>query len=71
MKTLQDLGIPYSKTKTMKSKTTYEFAKRWIHLDVEISPFPLNSLHSAKQSIPMIAESFRNASEKGWFSNEN
>lgn len=64
--TLEDLGVPISKAKTMKSKTTFEFAKRWFHHGIEVSPFPVNALHEHLLSPLGLAETFRNAFGKGW-----
>jgi hypothetical protein len=49
----------------MSSKTTLEFAKRWFHKGVEISPFPLNALHEHLLFPLGLVETFRTASEKG------
>jgi hypothetical protein len=38
---LDTLDVPISKIKTHVSKDTYEFAKRWVHKGVEITPFPI------------------------------
>lgn len=69
IKVLKAMGVPYSKTKTMQSVHTFEFAKRWFHHGVEISPFPVSALHESITSFSMLAETFRTADEKGWYQN--
>jgi hypothetical protein len=65
-KCLEDLDIPISWSKTMQSKTTFEFAKRWFHKGVEISPFPLAALHEHLTFPLGLVETFRTALQKGW-----
>lgn len=64
--TLHTLGVAVSKAKTMSSKTTFEFAKRWFHLGIEVSPFPLAAIHELKTNPLGLVETFRTAVEKGW-----
>jgi len=64
-KALSDLDVPISWSKTMQSKTTFEFAKRWFHKGIEISPFPLNAVHESLTFPLGLVEAFRTASEKG------
>jgi len=64
--TLQGLDVPISWKKTMQSKTTFEFAKRWFHNGTEVSPFPLNAVHEHLTFPLGLVETFRTASEKGW-----
>lgn len=47
MDTMKELGVNISFHKTHVSKDTYEFAKRWIHKGVEVSPIPLRGLISS------------------------
>jgi len=35
------LDVPISKMKTHVSIDTFEFAKRWVHKGIEITPFPI------------------------------
>jgi len=44
MSILDELGVEVSPSKTHKSKNFYEFAKRYIYLGHDISPFPFNAL---------------------------
>jgi hypothetical protein len=41
------IGVDVSETKSHVSEDTYEFAKRWIHRGLEVSPAPLGSLFEA------------------------
>jgi hypothetical protein len=45
---MKSLGVEISELKTHKSPQLYEFAKRLIYKDLEISPFPISAL---KESI--------------------
>lgn len=69
--TLLDLGVPISKSKTMSSNSTFEFAKRWFHNGQEISPFPLSAIHELLTTPPGVLETFRTAAEKGWESSRD
>jgi len=69
IRVLRSLDVPISVTKTMQSEHTFEFAKRWFHKGVEVSPFPVNALHESLDSFPLLAETFRVAYEKGWHQN--
>jgi hypothetical protein len=44
---LRDLGVGISKTKTLVSKDTFEFAKRLFFRDVEVTAFPIHGVKSA------------------------
>lgn len=44
LKILSYLDVHVSLTKTHKSSTLYEFAKRYMYKGVEISPFPINAM---------------------------
>jgi len=44
---LDAIGVSVSDAKTHVSDDTYEFAKRWIHRGLEVSPAPLGSLFEA------------------------
>lgn len=48
------LGVGISLHKTHASKDTYEFAKRWIHKGIEISPIPLRGLISSRMRYNLI-----------------
>jgi len=42
--TLDSLGVEISPSKTHKSENFYEFAKRVIFFDREVTPFPFNAI---------------------------
>jgi hypothetical protein len=46
IKVMTRLGVDIPNAKTHVSKNTYEFAKRWIHKKIEISPLPLKGIIS-------------------------
>jgi hypothetical protein len=48
--TLKSLGVEISSTKTLVSKTTFEFAKRLFHEGNEVTGFPINGWISACES---------------------
>lgn len=41
---MSELDVPISDAKTHVSNDTCEFAKRWIHKGVEITPYPLPAI---------------------------
>lgn len=43
---IESLGVKISKTKSHVSFDTYEFAKRWFHKGIEISPIPISGFVS-------------------------
>lgn len=45
---IEGLGVEISKQKTHISSDTYEFAKRWVHKGMEISPFPVSAVLDEK-----------------------
>jgi hypothetical protein len=55
----------------MSSPTTFEFAKRWFYKGEEVSPFPVGGLHESLSSFSGLQETFRLATDKGWFRNSN
>jgi len=63
--TLKSLCVPVSESKTMSSDSTFEFAKRWFHNGVEVSPFPLHAIHEHLTFPLGLVETFRTAAEKG------
>jgi phosphomannomutase len=38
------MGVEISQSKSHKSYTTYEFAKRWFHNGIEVSGVPVNAI---------------------------
>lgn len=59
--------IPFSPEKTMSSPDTFEFAKRLVRRGKEITPFPTTSLLEYYTSYPNLAETLREAVDRGWF----
>lgn len=64
MTILERLGVETSPSKTHTSKTTYEFAKRWIHNGMEITGVPLSSL--SEYQGPSSVLSFLETIERNW-----
>jgi len=52
------LGVELSPSKSHVSKTHYEFAKRWIRLDGEVSPIPLSGISDNISHIGSIFQIF-------------
>lgn len=63
---ISDLGIRFSKLKTHKSKTTYEFAKRWINNVSEVTPFPISSLKESGRRYYLLTNLLLQEEMKGW-----
>jgi hypothetical protein len=61
------LNMPYSSEKTHVSKTSYEFAKRFIVNNTELSPFPIKSLWSSRKNPLGFLATIISESQKGWF----
>jgi hypothetical protein len=67
---LKLIGVDFSQEKTHISKTTYEFAKRFVKNGIELTPFPLTSLFSSKGRPEMIYSLILEEQRKGWFPNQ-
>lgn len=63
---ISSLGVEISLQKTHISKTTYEFAKRWIHKDEEITPFPFHSLKESGKRYYSLINVLLESESKGW-----
>nr|BCY26967.1 RNA dependent RNA polymerase [Nigrospora sphaerica mitovirus 2] len=64
---IRSLGVEVSEAKTHSSKTTLEFAKRWIHKGDEITPFPISALRqSTKRSYLLATLLVTEIEKKGW-----
>jgi hypothetical protein len=48
---MSQLGVPINESKTLLSTHTYEFAKRIVHQNIEMTPFPLSGLWETRSSI--------------------
>lgn len=62
-----ELDIPISPMKTHKSKSIYEFAKRWIYNGVEISPFSVGGLTSTWNHYALLSNFLTTQSDHGWW----
>lgn len=62
---MQSLGVDISEAKTHVSEDTFEFAKRWFHKGVEISPFPVHGIVETKGSYDLLATTVSQAEGKG------
>jgi len=62
---ITSLGVDISPSKSHVSHDTFEFAKRWFHKGIEITPFPLGSLIESKGKYTLISETLRDAFRKG------
>lgn len=64
---MNQLGVEVSTQKTHVSSDSYEFAKRWIKSEVEISPFPISGLWSKQKRYNLIVQLiYSDASRKGF-----
>lgn len=62
---IQDLGVDVSLAKTHVSKNTCEFAKRWFHRGLEISPFPISALKNCGKKYYFLVALLMNMEGKG------
>jgi len=65
-KLMSDLDVPISNQKSHVSLDTYEFAKRWVHRGMEITPFPVSSLIEAKSNYVDLYSTLYEWSRKGF-----
>lgn len=66
MKVMANLGVKISTAKSHTSPHLYEFAKRLVYKDTEISPFPYSALKLAGRSNTALATLLMSEQEKGW-----
>lgn len=64
-KILHSLDVPISETKTHVSTDTFEFAKRWFHKGMEVTPFPVHALVETKTKYHLVLEILRQAERRG------
>jgi hypothetical protein len=62
---IQSLGVEVSLSKTHKSSTFYEFAKRQIYKGVEITPFPISALKESMSRHYMLVNLLLESEKKG------
>jgi len=62
------LGVEISDSKTHVSKDTYEFAKRWFHKGVEVTPFPVPALLEIGTQYHLVYELLSQVMKRGFSS---
>jgi hypothetical protein len=65
MSLLSKIHVDYSPAKTHQSKDFYEFAKRLIYKNKEISPFPISAIFANSRSSDTLVVTIRDAIERG------
>jgi len=68
MRNLARLDVPFSKHKTHSSEKFYEFAKRIIYNNVEITPFPIGGLKNTEKRYNLLLSTLIQLEEKSWVS---
>jgi len=63
---IESLGVEISIAKSHISPYFYEFAKRIIHQDVEVTPFPIAALWETRKQPSMMLNVVDSESRKGW-----
>lgn len=63
---LKQLDMDYSPEKTHVSKTTYEFAKRWVHNGVEITGYPVGAVNKMWKSYSLLSNLITNQENHGY-----
>jgi len=66
LEVIDALGVEVSLAKTHISKTTCEFAKRWIHKGVEISPVPISALKGCGKKYYLLTSFLMQLEGKGY-----
>jgi len=66
MKVIASIHVDISIAKTHKSIDFYEFAKRIIYKDVEVSPFPISALRQASKSSDTLVVLLREVRKRGY-----
>lgn len=66
LKLLQELDIPFNKSKTHRSLNFFEFAKRIFHNGVEVTPFPINALWKGRSRVESLVADLLDLSDRGW-----
>jgi hypothetical protein len=67
---LSTLAMPISEQKTHVSNDTYEFAKRWIHSGVEVTPFSLSGLKETWKRYYLLQNFVETQQRHGWLRND-
>jgi hypothetical protein len=66
MKVIASIHVDISLAKTHKSDKFYEFAKRIIYNDIEVSPFPISALRQASKSSDTLVVLLREVRKRGY-----
>jgi len=66
LEVIDALGVEVSLAKTHISQTTCEFAKRWIHKGVEISPVPISALKGCGKKYYLLTSFLMQLEGKGY-----
>lgn len=62
---LSSLGVAVSVEKTLVSKDTFEFAKRWFHKGEEVTPFPVSAVIDTYKSIALVVSALYGEQRRG------
>jgi len=70
MTLLTELGVDYSSSKTHRSKTLFEFAKRYFYKGdsdrfLEITPFPISALKESSRRSHLLTNLLIEVESKG------
>lgn len=63
---LHKYGVGVSELKTHKSPHLYEFAKRWVYKDVEVTPFPFSAVKESSKRTYLLATLLYTLNLRGW-----
>jgi hypothetical protein len=63
---METLDVPISEMKTHVSIDTYEFAKRWVHKGIEVTPYSLGGLLESWKKYSHFQNFIQNQHSHGW-----
>lgn len=63
---MSELGVELSEHKSHVSEDTYEFAKRWFHKGMEITPYPVHGVLENQSRHYAVVETLKQASKRGY-----
>jgi hypothetical protein len=61
-----ELGVSISEAKSHVSKDTFEIAKRWVHQDSEITPFPVMAFFEVHSKFHLVADLWKTTLTRGF-----
>jgi len=67
---LKHLDVPLSEMKTHVSLDTYEFAKRWVFNNIEVTAFPTNAILESWKRYYLLQNSLEIAESRGYVLDE-